>query len=730
MMNATAFILFNNKIKNMYMNQIFRILMLLMVLFVLPSEISGAVVPEEQKKVTAAELETIRNSFRNSILSESSVDAEKILIMVNTLQDNGEWQNIDYKDLSRQGFRHVVHLENMKQMARAYNTVGHRLYHNAKVKAAFDIALNYWLRNDFKAENWWFNEFGTPKSMKDLLLMMDDGLSEQQVTKMLQIAGRANSKAPGARSSGDRISIIGIEAQVALFKRDPQKLNECITGISKEVRYGASDGSKKCLQYDLSFHHRNDRVNNTLSYGLQYANDLALWADKVAGTQYEFSDASLRLLIDYYLDGICKQMVYGVYEDTGIMNRDISRETPFAPMSILTPKRLLHASDYRKEELQQIINLRKGKTKHHNEFAKFFWQSEYLAVQREGYFTSVRMFSTRNKNMEMPYNGEGLKNHYRGDGTNYLTLRGDEYHALPPVYDWMQIPGITSVITDSMPPKQEIQKSGKMDFVGAVTDGYWASAAFDFISPHHNLKARKSWFFFDEEYLCLGSGITSNEEAEVVTTLNQTALRGEIMSDQGILSEGTHLLKGTKWIHHDHVAYLFPENQNVCLSNQPETGYWTNISSQTSTSREKKVEKVMKLWIRHGKKCNEQYYSYLVVPNIGLKDVQTYTDSCKIRIIVNSEKIQAAENFEEGITFAHFYEPGTISFCGENTLTMRTRGLLMVKTDHKGKVKSVTCSDPTRKLESIKFILNGLNYDIALKSGQYAGTSETIIINK
>ena len=42
------------------------------------------------------------------------------------------------------------------------------------------------------------------------------------------------------------------------------------------------------------------------------------WAVSVADTRYHFSEKSLQLLIDYYLDGICKQMVYGKFPDPGV----------------------------------------------------------------------------------------------------------------------------------------------------------------------------------------------------------------------------------------------------------------------------------------------------------------------------------------------------------------------------------------------------------------------------
>ena len=52
------------------------------------------------------------------------------------------------------------------------------------------------------------------------------------------------------------------------------------------------------------------------------------------------------------------------------------------------------------------------------------------------------------------------------------------------------------------------------------TDGSYGAVAFDFTSPHDMTVAKKSWFFFDEEYACLGTGIKSDRNLPVVTTIN------------------------------------------------------------------------------------------------------------------------------------------------------------------------------------------------------------------
>ncbi len=240
-------------------------------------------------------------------------------------------------------------------------------------------------------------------------------------------------------------------------------------------------------------------------------------------------------LVDYYLDGIYKQMVYGIYEDISVKNRSISGKSTFRPQSTLEIDRVLAGTDYRKAELEEILRLRKGEAKPSASFAKFFWQTEHFVFQRPNFYTTVRMFSTRNRNMEEPYNGPGKLTHHRADGTNYLMLKGDEYLNIWPVYDWQKISGTTIMQKPQLPGPDDIQKDGLTDFVGAVTDGLYGAVVFDFKSPHDPLEAKKSWFFFDHEYVCLGTDIKSKPDLDVATTLNQILLR----SDVKMMQEGT-----------------------------------------------------------------------------------------------------------------------------------------------------------------------------------------------
>lgn len=671
-------------------------------------------------------------ALRNLLVQQElnvSIDEQKVKQIMNTLTPDGIWPGIDYTDVSRTGFRHTIHLDNLLLMARAYRQTDSPFRGDKRLREKFDLALKYWLAHDFRCENWWHNEIGTPGSFISLLLVMDESLTDEQKEGMLLIARRANLNAWGARPSGDRIKIAGMQAKTALFCRDEAELKMVLKVIEGEIKLVAP--TERGIQADYSFHHRVDRVNNTLSYGLGYMDAFAEWASNVYGTRYAFSEKAVRLAVDYYLDGICKQMVYGRIEDPGIQNRDITRRHGRLVFSSVTPSRLMKVTTYRHEELENVVEAREGKKYTPASFAKFFWQSEHFVFQRPHFYTSVRMFSSRNRNMEEPYNGEGLKNHFRGDGTNYLSLDGEEYVNLAPVYDWSCIPGATTVRLAEMPSEKEIQKKGEMDFVGGVTDGLYGAVAFDFSSPHNPLHARKSWFFFDNMYICLGAGIDSDSEYPIVTTINQCRLFGEVVAgtsdETKALTSGSISSDRLCWVWHNRVGYVFPLGQKVEVQYGQVQGTWASVNRQTSSSKAIVTDSVFKLLVNHGKHPRGEEYAYYVVPNVDRESLSRYVKNAPVRILSNTRQMQAVERRDGKLLYAVCYEAGRLD-CGKgNSIEMNTPGLYMVHFDMRGKIRSLAVSDPTRKLPSMRLSVKGHCFPVdkaLLSSCEYNALSD------
>jgi chondroitin AC lyase len=349
--------------------------------------------------------------------------------------------------------------------------------------------------------------------------------------------------------------------------------------------------------------------------------------------------------------------------------------------------------------------------------------------------------------MEYPHNEESLKHHHYADGSNFISRTGREYYNIFPAWDWQKVPGTTVVQKPEIPHWNQIVKKGKTDFVGAVSDGMYGAAVFDFVSPHDPLVARKSWFFFDDEYVCLGTGIQSDADYPVFTTVNQTLLSTDIIVKSGgkekKLKKGEHQIKDVDWVFHDSVAYFFPNPSQVSLSGDSFTGSWQDIvNTQRVQNKPRLTKEIFSLWFDHGVKPEKESYEYVVVPGIGPSEVDQYKPSQSISILSNTTKIQAVRHQKLNITQIAYYESETIVISENLALTSRSPGLVMIETSGSG-VEKITVADPTRKLEVFELELSrefrGRGHDwkvtqngntskvlIRLPTGQDAGKSITL----
>lgn len=718
--------------------------------------------------ISASDVDTIKERVLQELM-KGEVDDEQIGSLMTSLQKDGTWPDINYEDVSRTGFQHYRHSGYLVLMARAYKTKDSKYYKNKKLKNALELALQNWVDNDYICDNWWHNQIGVPNHLVTVMLIMGDQFPKELVDKAQPIIGRAHIDAPGARPGGDRIKIAGIEAKNMLFLGDGERFDQVVRVIENEIKYVEWVGAKygytyrqiksgfsnrsaggRGIQYDNSFHHRVDGVNNTLSYGLGYADAFVEWAVYTNGTQYSFSDQKLAQLVDYFLDGICKHAIFGKYPDPGAKNRSFSRPGTLKPYNANTAEKLLETTSHRQTEVKEIADIRNKGIKPTTSHATYYWHSEHFSFQRPDFFTSVRLYSTRTHNMEQPYNSEGLLNHHRGDGTNHISVTGGEYYDIAPVFDYQRVPGTTIMQKPELPSEREIQKIGLTDFVGAATDGNYAAVAFDFRSPHDPLIARKSWFFFDEEYVCLGAGISCRRDQTVVTTLNQCLLRSDVNvssnSNDEIVDRGQRALEKVDWVHQDGVGYVFPQPTDIHLRNDAQLGSWWRINKQSTMSKEEIEMDVFKLWLDHGQHPSEANYAYIIAPNATVEDLKAQKSKNHIEIISNTSEIQAVWHNELSMVQAVFYKSGEVTLPNGKKVHSENPGILLVKMKS-GKITEITAADPNRELVKFRFTISGKidgsgdhwsarsNSDtdrsevsIDLPGGVYAGSSVTIVL--
>lgn len=133
---------------------------------------------------------------------------------------------------------------------------------------------------------------------------------------------------------------------------------------------------------------------------------------------------------------------------------------------------------------------------------------------------------------------------------------------------------------------------GTSTYAGGVSDSIYGATAYAYMdtNPEVNTRAKKSWYFFDNEVVCLGAGIQSTSTYPVHTTVNQCFLKDGILVDKGgkeeTLANGSYTLQAPQWILHDKIGYFFPQKEEVFLTAQTQSGRWYDIN--TSKSKKKK----------------------------------------------------------------------------------------------------------------------------------------------
>ena len=265
---------------------------------------------------------------------------------------------------------------------------------------------------------------------------------------------------------------------------------------------------------------------------------------------------------------------------------------------------------------------------------------------------------------------------------------------------------------------------------------------------HDPARARKAWFFFDDEYVCLGSSLFAEAETPVYTTVNQTLLNGEVIAksrkDQRVLGKGKHQIEHTAWVLHAGVGYVFPNSRDVHVRNEEATGNWRDINHQARSSTEDVKMDVFTLWLDHGVKPQGAGYEYIVVPSTEPAQLEAYERSSPIEVLKNSESLQAVMHRTLNRSQIVFYNAGEIKL-DDVLLSVSAPCVVMVKTNGHT-IEQLAIADPTQKLTEIQLKTSAMidatgedwhatwdkkkkesTLDIKLPSAGYAGQS--IVLN-
>ncbi len=626
--------------------------------------------------------------------------------------EDGSFSDIDYNRKDKGNWQPIQHLERLDRMAAAYITQGSIFYKDKELYSKIVSMLRFWQDRNPRSDNWWYNQIGAPRLLAlDLVLLrsgnqkIPDDLEKAILDRMARDGGDPRDE---NRTGANKADIAQHWLYRGCLLLDEKTVDIAVREAFYPARYTTGEG----IQHDNSYfqHHEQFYVGG---YSTVLMNRIAEIASYTTGTKYALNKEQLDIL-NSYIVGTFLTLTRGNTIAFNTMGRSISRPGALSQGSAIGwLKKMALVDRKRGWQYEDGVSTIYGKSKVPVILPQTFthyYIGDYSIFRNDTWSFGVRMVSGRTWRSE-ELNGENTKGYFISDGSTSIMSTGQEYMNIFPVWDWNKVPGTTAP-QKTVPSMYGVwTHPGESGFTGGVSDGKTGVSVYtmDNHEDSVDIAADKAWFFFGNEVVCLGCGISSSMDEEIATTVNQCLAKGSATYSSGgtehVLNSG-HGFENipVDWIIHDNIGYLFPLPQKVSAKIEKRSGSWKDINSNQSGNV---VEsEVFTAWLGHGTRPAGESYSYIVIPAMTSSKIKGY-DRSQISIIENSCMIQAVSHTGLKMDMFVFHKPGEASSC---TMTVSADSPCIVMVDRKSGMLHV--SDPSHSLDRMSVSIRIKNKEL------------------
>lgn len=603
----------------------------------------------------------------------------------------------------------------LRALALAWATPGQALYQDANLLADLRSGLAWMDANRYNAsvpqeyDNWWDWEIGSPALLADLAILLYDQLSPADLTRYMNAIERFDSN-PAIMivktvSTGANLAD---KCKIALLRgilvKDASKITLAVNDLSPVFAYVTSgDG----FYADGSFI-QHTRHPYTGSYGLVLLGDTGDLLYLLSGSPWDVTDPGRANVIAWVRDSYSPLLYEGAMMDM-VRGRAISRNSStdhaighsviaamlrIAQFASPDDAAAINASikrwllDDTSRDFatglpidligvaQQLLADPSTTPADLPASSRVYASMDRVVHLRPTWAAGIAMHSTRIYNYES-INNENLHAWHTSDGMVYLynsdlTQFADTFW---PTVDPQRLPG-TTVIAGST--ARQSQTGGSSAVGGTTVDGYTA-AMMQLLPDGRLLRAKKSWFLFDNEWVALGADITSSASGKTVETIIENRRGAPPMS---VDPNGT-------WANIANTGYVFPDGPGWLSLSSTRTGAWRDINAGGPTTT--LTAKYQTLWFDHGMAPSGAAYSYIVLPGLGAADTAAYAASPAIQIVRNDASVQSVQHAALGIQAANFW-----TNAGDNAAGISSDSIASVLVNQGGGTIDIAAADPTQ----------------------------------
>ncbi|QZE12737.1 hypothetical protein K4L44_09055 [Halosquirtibacter laminarini] len=596
---------------------------------------------------------------------------------------------------------------------------------SSKEKRRIISAVDYWCQNHIISTNWTKRAFEEPRMASVLGLLLEDIDGEKYASLVQNMATIAEG------SFGSRINVDTYQGANVGYRLDGMlgyvalsRDTVAMRHVYEQVHFTSSYHNQGLgLQSDNSWwqHNGGSGQDYWIGYGTSWLHDVLNYGKRTQGTKWELTPKALCTIQNAILDGLSSHY-YRNFSDYHVLGRHTTKKgSSNQPRHLIQYIKRLQSIGgdnlNRNQELSALVEQIKNDRYPYR--ANYFYDSSLMVYREDRYFTSLKMRSARTTGPESG-NGNGMKNYHFGDGSFFVVKSGDEYNKVKVALNYQNLPGTTAEVKSQKDiPLVDWGRNNKSvnKFAGGLVHGYQAIAAFqqDRENAFSNILANKAYFYEKDQILFTGNSIRkkSFSDYNVSTNINQAIWRSDILyrvnGVEGKIKRGESIskvfeVKENSWFIQDGVGYLIEPQDNspvfVSLEATQKSGDWSLLDK---VYKEGDVERcaIFSLSIDN---TDQGKYCYTIFPTIVPLDMQAQLTETSLKVVANTDVVQAVYSSHRNQTQAVFYHAGSLTLPSGLILSVDKPVILICQEKENG--VEIVAADPLQSQSQVFVTVN------------------------
>lgn len=617
--------------------------------------------------------------------------------------------------------------------------------------------------------NWWDYEIGTPRSLTNTLILLNDQFSNEEKkkftapiktfapdsNKILSSVGQ-----PEQAKGGNLVDIAKVKFLESVIEEDVDMMKKSIDSFNKVFTYvqdSATGKARNGFYKDGSYIDHQD-VPYTGAYGVVLLEGISQMMPMIKESPFKHTqdNATLSNWID---EGFMPLIYKGEMMDLS-RGRAISRENETSHSASATVmKSLLRLSDAMddstKAKYKQIV-------KTYVESDSSYKQNDYLnsysdidkmksltedstiskndLTQQLKIYNDMDRVTYHNKDLDFAFglsmtsknvaryesiNNENLKGWHTGAGMSYL-YNSDVKHYRDNFWataDMKRLAGTTTLENEVLKDTDD-KKSSKTFVGGTKFDDKHASIGMDFENQDKTLTAKKSYFILNDKIVFLGTGIKSTDSSKnpVTTVENRKANGYKLYKDDTQTTNSDNQETNSVFLESTdtkkNIGYHFLNKSKITVKKESHTGNWKEINKSQKDTQ--KTDEYYEVTQKHSN--TDSKYAYVLYPGLSKDDFKTKKD--KVTVVKQDNEFHVVKD-NESVWAGVNYSDSTKTFEINNTkIEVKAKGMFILK---KKDDKTYECSfynpESTNTTSDIESKISMTGYSITNKNASTSNES-------